>query len=312
MVQGRTVRLFLVEGTPSGIITAEIMNWTGQVLYSPRSRIAEALKRDETARTGIYLLIGDDPDNPTISKVYIGESDTVRNRIRSHVGDDQKEFWTHACMITSTDRNLTKAHIRYLEGRLLQIAKKACRASIANETFPEIKDLLPESDASDMEFFLDQLRVIMPVIGIDLLRTKPKPSQSISSGILELQMRKDKYGYHAEAVEQDGELTVLKDSTAPSNPPHKTNGYAPLRNELIESGVIAISEINPDFLVFLQDFTFKSPSAAASVINGRSTNGRTEWFLKGSKQTLKQFQDAQLKSISESSNNCDESAPYSP
>ncbi len=31
MSQGRSLRLFLVDGTPKGLLTAEIMNWTGHV-----------------------------------------------------------------------------------------------------------------------------------------------------------------------------------------------------------------------------------------------------------------------------------------
>ena len=31
MSPGRSIRLFLVDGTPNGLLTAEIMNWTGHV-----------------------------------------------------------------------------------------------------------------------------------------------------------------------------------------------------------------------------------------------------------------------------------------
>jgi len=38
MGTGRSIRLFLVDGTPNGLLTAEITNWTGHVLTGPRSR----------------------------------------------------------------------------------------------------------------------------------------------------------------------------------------------------------------------------------------------------------------------------------
>ncbi|BCR22562.1 hypothetical protein KAM429_33480 [Aquipseudomonas alcaligenes] len=41
MSQGRSLRLFLVDGTPNGLLTAEIMNWTGLVLTGLRSKLAE-------------------------------------------------------------------------------------------------------------------------------------------------------------------------------------------------------------------------------------------------------------------------------
>ncbi len=36
MNQGRSIRLFLVGGSPNGFLTAEIMNWTGQALPRPK------------------------------------------------------------------------------------------------------------------------------------------------------------------------------------------------------------------------------------------------------------------------------------
>jgi len=71
-MSGRTLRLFLVDGTPSGLITAEIMNWTGHILAGPRSMLAEILKRPEVARTGIYFLIGPDPKSSS-TRIYVGE-----------------------------------------------------------------------------------------------------------------------------------------------------------------------------------------------------------------------------------------------
>ncbi len=61
---GRSVRLFLVDGKSTGLITAEIMNWTGHVLSCPRTELPKFLARPEVARTGVYLLHGRDPDDP--------------------------------------------------------------------------------------------------------------------------------------------------------------------------------------------------------------------------------------------------------
>lgn len=109
---GRTVRLFLVDGTPGGLLTAEIMNWTGHVIAAPRSDLAELVKRPEAARTGIYFLLGDDPDSLGGSRAYIGEADDISNRLRQHSRpEDQggKDFWDRVTVVTSKDANLTKA-----------------------------------------------------------------------------------------------------------------------------------------------------------------------------------------------------------
>lgn len=73
MSTGRSIRLFLVDGTPNGLLTAEIMNWTGHVLTGPRSKLSELVQRPEAGRTGIYFLVGPDPDNSFKQLVYIGE-----------------------------------------------------------------------------------------------------------------------------------------------------------------------------------------------------------------------------------------------
>lgn len=61
-MKGRTIRLYLVDGTPTGILTAEIINWTGKIIVAPRTQLAELARREEVRRTGIYCLVGADPD----------------------------------------------------------------------------------------------------------------------------------------------------------------------------------------------------------------------------------------------------------
>lgn len=305
---GKSVRIFLVDGTPTGLKSAEIMNWTGHALMLPRSRLVDALNREEAGRTGVYLLVGENPKNPSRQMVYIGEGDTVKARIKSHAADENKDFWTHACILTSKDKNLTKAHVRYLEGRLIAMAEEAGRAEVANQQGGSVTSFLPESDTSDMEFFLSQIEVILPVVGIEALRPKVRQSSVRASdgvsyalsetlGTVELELVSRKYGYVSSALENGGELTVLKGSQALANPSHVTNSYEDLRERLIEDGLLEPDPKNTRFLVFVSDVVFRSPSAAASVINGRNSNGRREWVVKATGQTLKIYQDEALKSV---------------
>jgi hypothetical protein len=281
------------------------MNWTGHTLVTPRSRLAEALQRDEASRTGVYFLVGDDPEQPTKARVYIGEGDNVVDRIKSHAKDSSKDFWTRACLVTSKDMNLTKAHVRYLESRFVELTKSADRANVANSNEPGRK-ALPESDIADMEFFISQVQVILPVVGFDFLRPKasvsatPKSQEAVSETKpqLELILSSGKYGYEAKAVEVDGEVTVIAGSRATAKSDFSENGYLPLRQQLIKEGRLAITP-DPDFLEFKEDVTFTSPSAAAAVIRNRNTNGRTSWRVVSTGQTLKEWQDSQLSSVTE-------------
>ena len=147
---GKSIRLYLADGTPGGLLTAEIMNWTGHVVAAPRSDLAGLLRRPEASRTGIYLLLGDDPDSLGGSLAYIGEGDDVGKRLYQHArAEDQggKDFWDRAIMLTSKDANLTKAHARYLESRFITLASQARRSRLINGTAPAPLPL-PEADVS--------------------------------------------------------------------------------------------------------------------------------------------------------------------
>jgi hypothetical protein len=218
---GRSIRIFLVDGTPTGLRTAEIPNWTGQLLVAPRHRIQEALARAEASKTGVYLLVGEEAGR---SIVYVGEGDCISDRVRSHARDTDKEFWERVCLITSKDVNLTKAHVRYLESRLVQIIKANNRAQVINGNEPAAK-LLPEADIADMEFFLGQLQILLPTLGMDFLRptVTPEPlflaagsrgeSEAGNSGLPILLRLAHKNGeVDARAIENDGEIVVLKGS----------------------------------------------------------------------------------------------------
>lgn len=49
-MSGKQLKLFLVDGTPGGLTTAEITNWTGHVLTASRSDAAELMRREEASR----------------------------------------------------------------------------------------------------------------------------------------------------------------------------------------------------------------------------------------------------------------------
>ena len=170
---GKTLKLFLVDSSPNGILTAEIMNWTGRFTVAPRTQLADLAQRDELKRTGVYVLAGQNPKDPTQETVYIGESDNTWKRLIQHNSDTSKDFWSKTIVITSKDENITKAHGRYLESRLIQIANQAQRAQVINGTNPEITSL-PEPDIADMEYFLAQIQMILPVLGFTFAIPLPK------------------------------------------------------------------------------------------------------------------------------------------
>jgi len=300
---GRTVRLFLVDGTPSGLITAEIMNWTGHVLAGTRSGLPRFLERPELDRTGVYFLTGRDPKDPDNAVVYIGESDNVRKRLAQHNKDDSKGFWERTCVVTSKDQNITKAHARYLEARLIAIAQEVGRAALSNGTTPP-PIALPEADQSDMQFFIEQIRLVMPVLGFEFLRSRPRitapgidegqaPTSHYDSPLFELSSRK--HGMRAQAREVDAEFIVLAGSLANDTYTQQGtsySGYRKLHARLVEQGRLVPDKAG--LLRFSEDIPFASPSAASAVIFGRADNGRRSWCVVGKNITYSDWQETQV------------------
>jgi len=298
MTSGMSVRLFLVDGTPGGLLTAEIVNWTGHVIAAPRSDLISLLGRDETSRTGIYLLIGDDPDSLGGIQVYVGEGDDVRTRLKSHARPEEqggKDFWDRAIVVTSKDSNLTKAHARYLEARFISLALAAKRSLLTNSTNPPAISL-PEADVSDMETFIERTNIVLPVLGVNIFRMHRPPStigsldaksthdhsgvDKTSSPVFEFQYLKEQIVACAQEI--DGEFTVLAGSQArvgwhalSSNP-----GYSALKSKLEADGTLLAND-EGDKNLFTHDQVFASSSAAAAVIVGRAANGRKLWRIPG-------------------------------
>ena len=96
---GKTTRIFLAAGDPTGILLAEISNWTGKVLVARRSQLYQLSKSEEVLRTCVYLLVGPYPDDPSRALAYIGEGDNVFKRLLRHNKNEAKDFWERTVVI---------------------------------------------------------------------------------------------------------------------------------------------------------------------------------------------------------------------
>lgn len=303
-MDGKQVRLFLVDGTVGGLMTAEILNWTGHMLRGRRKDLGRIRAREEAQRTGVYVLFGTDDEGEAAA--YIGEGDNVVRRLENH--NANKDFWEDVVIITSKDMNLTKAHVRYLESELIKLARSIGRFSLLNGNDPTGGAALPEADQSDMQYFIGQIRILMPVLGFDIFRgrsgqgkvviTAPGSPAEVSasespSDLEEIAESSDSPVFHmrtrdgsdAQAQFIDGEFTLLQGSVIPYAMKDNPDMAASTRKqfvirEALHAKVLEISEQGPGpgLVTLSKDFVFNSPSAAASIVYGRaSANGRTTW-----------------------------------
>lgn len=277
-----TIKLFLPFGDPKKVRTAEISNWSGKAIAAPRSDLDHFLVRAELAKPGVYFLLGtDSQDGEPLA--YIGEAEVVAERIKQH---RSKDYWNSVITFVSKDENLTKAHIRYLEGRLIGLAQSIGRYKVANANGSGAH--LPESDQQDMEVFLERIAQLLPVLGSELLTAiAPLAKDTSPAQILYCSMK----GAQAQGLRSPNGFVVLKGSTAVEKERDSTKLQGPwiltLRDKLRKEGVLVHEN---GFLSFARDVEFASPSAAAAVIYGGTAPGPVAW-KDANGRTLKELDD---------------------
>jgi hypothetical protein len=277
-----TIKLFLPHGDARRLRVGEVSNWTGKALAAPRTELEDLLAREELENSGVYFLLGVNPDTGD-NLAYIGEAEVIRDRLKQH---KLKDFWNSVVVFVSKDENLTKAHVRYLENRLLQEAKAIGRYSLENTNASNPK--LPESDREDMEVYLSRIRQVLPVLGSDLLSPiagSNKPSHPQPQLICKIK------NAIAQGRRTEGGFVVYAKSTAvfavrPSAVSQYPNTIA-LRQRLIQDKTLIEQD---GVYVFTKDVEFSSPSAAAAVVHGGSANGLTAWKDKNGK-SLKELEE---------------------
>jgi hypothetical protein len=259
----------------------EKSNWTGLGLVCSRADYLRVRRREEWSRPGVYLLTAQ-PDDVERGRLYVGEADDVGGRVDNHVKN--KDFWSTVVAFTSKDGNLNKAHVRYLEARLLTLAAKADRVVLLNGTAPALPRL-SEADIAEMEGYLSEMLIVLPLVGViafeSLERQAPAGQRLVLTG-------KSAQGTGDETSEG---FVVYEGSRARGDEvPSIGGGTTRLRARLVAEGVLTPAQ---EGLRFTKTYLFDSPSTAAAVLLGRTANGRIEWKDQRGR-TLKQAQEAAL------------------
>ena len=266
MAYGKAIELFLVNGTADSLVTAELSNWNGKAIKIPRTEVA-VCTRDDIKGVGVYFLICQEDDGT--DSVYIGEAENIQDRLLQHLRDYQsgkeKYYWNTAVVFVG--RDLNKALIRYLENRLVEIAKDCGRYAILTKNTYK-NTVIKESQVASMEEFIDNVKILINTLGYKVLMPVPKATDDT------VYLYCKGSGAAAKGFVSAGGFTVTKgslvsDHTVPSFEIRGKNYYN-LRNALIRDGVI-------EERAFVRDYEFNAPSAASAVILGRTSNGNDDW-----------------------------------
>lgn len=269
MAFGKSIELFLVNGTADSIITAELSNWNGKAIKIPRIEVASCAREDIT-QAGVYFLFCKEEDDS--DSVYIGEAENIKERLVQHIRDSQAEkekyYWNTAVIFIG--RDLNKALIRYLENRLVEIARNSKRYIVLTKNTYK-NTVMKESQISAMEEFIENIKILINALGYKVL----EPMVQTANG---------------ELVDVSAEYTLAQ-GTAKATGVVTSEGFVLLKGAVINekvsvkslnSGIIRLREKyltdnHVQDLVTTEDILFSSSSAAADFVLGYSVSGPKTW-----------------------------------
>lgn len=285
MAYGKSIELFLVNGTADSLIIAELSNWNGKAIKIPRIEVSSC-NRDDITQAGVYFLFCKEDDGS--DSVYIGEAENVKDRLVQHLRDYQSEkekyYWSTAVVFIG--RDLNKALIRYLENRFVEIARASKRYLVLTKNTYR-NTVMKELQIAVMEEFVDNVKVLINALGYKVLEPFAQVDSSpatvddellyITSGSVNATGKVTAEGFVVFAGATLNDKMSVKSLSA---------GMQKQRKKLFDS-----SKVNN--LVTTEDILFSSSSAAADFILGYSVSGPKTWKTKDGR-TLKELEDKQV------------------
>lgn len=280
MTYGKSIELFLANGTADSLITAELSNWNGKAIKIPRIEVADC-KREDIKGPGVYFLFCKEEDNS--DSVYIGESETIQDRLVQHLrdysADKEKYYWTTAVIFLG--RDLNKALIRYLEDRLVQIARESKRYKVLTKNTYS-RTVMKESQTAAMEEFIENVRVLINTLGYKVLESA---ASSMSPSVLDNEkLYLSMGGANATGIVTTEGFVLLAGAIVNEKTSEKSlsKGAVAMRKKHFDAGRVKDLKTTEDIL-------FSSSSAAADFVTGYSVSGPANWKDKNGR-TLKEIE----------------------
>lgn len=275
MAYGKSIELFLVNGTADSLITAELSNWNGKAIKIPRIEVASC-NRDDISSAGVYFLFCKEDDGS--DSVYIGEAENVKERLVQHLRDYQAEkekyYWTTAVIFIG--RDLNKALIRYLENRFVEIARNCKRYTVLTKNTYR-NTVMKESQIAVMEEFVDNVKILISALGYKVLEPLNKPI---------VKKVNDENLLEAEELSLHLERTIKGLGKVEADGIRTAEGFVVLHGShiaTVDDDTIPIvlkeqrRKVSVVDGVLQEDVLFSSPSYAAMFVIGKSANGLTSW-----------------------------------
>ena len=240
-------------------------------------------KRADVCDAGVYFLFCKDDDGT--DSVYIGEAENIKDRLIQHIHDSQsdkeKYYWNTAVLFTG--RDLNKALIRYLENRLVEIARASKRYNVLTKNTYK-NTVMKESQVSAMEEFITNVKILINALGYKVLEPIAEKAP-VDSG----DKTEDVFYLAAGTASAKGVVTsegfvlykgaIINEKVSPKS---VTPGILKLREKHASEGRIVDN-------ITTEDILFNSSSSAAVFVFGYSVSGPQAWKRKDGK-SLKEIE----------------------
>ena len=288
MKRGRTISLFLLDGSVTGAIKYTLPNWTGVVYKIPRTALGSCKEREHLQQSGVYFLFGKTEERNE-NVVYIGQAGIRKNgngllgRILEHARNPEKDYWTEVVAITTTNNSFGPTEISYLENQFTKLATNAKRYIVKNGNDPNPGNIIEEKE-SELEEFIEYSKIVMGILGHKVFVPLDEINEDMSrEDVAQLHLKgrgADATGYRT----SEG-LVVCKGSRISSKATSSARDW--IKKMRIQNS----SYIDRNF-VLTKDIAFNSPTAAAAFCVFAEINGKTAWKDESGK-TLKEL-DAEV------------------
>lgn len=269
MARGKSLKIFMMDGNVAGRWICTLAGRTTKAYRIPRALYKKCGDIDELKRPAVYLLFGDEDDSGR-PVVYVGETEDAYARLKDH--EDKKDYWSEAIVFVSQDDHFNKAHVKYLEGRLYEIATQVDRYTVMNTQKPTSAAIAIDEQA-EMEDFIDNVAVLTFGMGHKVFEPLLK-KDNISDDLSEKQVfyiKTKNNSVAAKMVRTVEGYVVLKGSRIRQSDTKSTPSWAKKkRSQLIADGTIIDG-------IFTRDELFSSSSGASDLVTGNSTSGNKMW-----------------------------------
>jgi hypothetical protein len=280
---GKTIRLFLVEGSTNGMITAELSNWTGKAFKIPHIKVKDNLRREELQKSGVYILFGKNDNNEDAA--YVGEGEPVIERIKSH--DITKDFWNEVIIFVSKDDYLNKASIKYLEHSLYQLGVSSKRYDLSPQNVPA-KSSVSEAEQAELDEFLSNIKLLTSTLGHRIFEEITETVTSTTSPDNIFYCKNGAGALAKGSPSTEGFIMYSGSLLVARHQPSLSESIRNERDRMLNEGILTASG---GLLMLTRDYAYSSSSRAAAMALGRSASGPVEWKTENDMQ-LKNYEAA--------------------